>query len=110
MQGQPSHPISFPASFPLLPQSIRKEAYLWYQNLIPGSHANCNSLALLVQASRAYSPHPPLVELLDTALGQKNSSRGFRFRFDALDEDAVKKRGERLDGFQGGGLDQGLIL
>jgi len=74
------------------------------QDPVAGLHAHGQPLALLVQGAGADGEDLGLVELLDARLGQEDAGRGLGLGLDALDQDAVQERHERLDGSDGGGL------
>jgi hypothetical protein len=63
-----------------------------------------DALAILIRRTRADSKDLGLVELLDGALGQEDTAGSLGLGLHALDEDAVEKRDETLDGLESGGL------
>ena len=75
----------------------RGSAILRNQNLVAGLHAGRNALSILVNGAGADGDHFCFVELLDGCLGKEDAGCGFGFGLDALDEDAVEKRGDAAD-------------
>jgi len=82
----------------LLAHLDRGAAVLRNQHLVTDGHAWCHSLSIAVQCSRAYGEDLGFVELLDGGLGEEDAGCGFRLGLEALDEDAVEKRGNGADG------------
>lgn len=81
-------------------------AYLRNEDTIADSDAHGQAVALLVEETGADGQDLGLVQLLDAGLGQEDAAGGLGLGLDALDQDAVQKRGEGTDGSDGGGLCQ----
>ena len=75
------------------------------QDLVTGSNTGSDPLSLPVQGAGADGEHLGLVELLDSAVREEDSGCGLGLRLDALNEDAVEKRGDAADGLDGGHCD-----
>jgi hypothetical protein len=76
--------------------------YLRNQNPVTSCNTHCYPLAILVESTGTDSQDLGLVELLHGGLGEENSTGGLSISLDALNEDAVEKRSEVLDGSEGG--------
>jgi hypothetical protein len=100
--------VIFPPIHPGLhviqPEPTKSQTHLRNQNLITRCNTRCDSLALLIEATRSNGKHTRLIELLDAALWEEDAAGGLGLGLDALDEHAVEERGEGLDGFECGGL------
>lgn len=83
--------------------------YRWNQNLVTSLNHWLDGLAILVQTTWANSDNAGLVQLLDGGLWEEDTAGGLGLGLDALDKDAVKERGERLDRPEGGGLEALLV-
>lgn len=71
--------------------------YLRNQDLVARLYAWCNALSILVKCTRSNSEHLCLVQLLHSGLGKEDAGRSLGLWLEALDEDAVEERGDRLD-------------
>jgi len=80
----------------------RTHTYLRNQHLVTGLHTRHNPLALLIHSARSHSQHLSLVELLDGAVREEETRRGFSLGLDTLDKDAVEEGDDAADGFDGG--------
>lgn len=81
----------------LLADLQRATAELRDQDLVTGLDAQRYPLAILVVKAGADGEDVALVDLLDGAVGEEDAGGGLGLGLDALDEDAVEKRSERLD-------------
>jgi hypothetical protein len=72
--------------------------HLGNQNAVSGSDAHRYPLAILVESTGTNGQDLGLIELLHGSLWEEDTTGGLRVGFDALNEDAVKERSERLDG------------
>jgi hypothetical protein len=89
-----------PSAYHCLFQSIHiggRVTYLGDEDLVTGSDTHGETLALLVEETRANSEDLGLVLLLDGSLGEEDTGGRLGLRLDALDQDAVQEGGERLD-------------
>lgn len=73
------------------------------QDLVAGLDGRCNALSISVKSAGSNSQHLGLVQLLDGGFGEEDTAGGLGLGLDALDQDAVEKGGERLDGLGGDG-------
>ena len=78
--------------------------YLGDQDPVAGSDAHGHALAVAVNGAGADGQDLGLVELLDARLGQEDARGRLGLGLDALDQDPVEQRDERLDGADRGGL------
>jgi hypothetical protein len=69
-------------------------SYLGNQDLVAGLYARGDTLSLLVECTRSDCQHLGLIQLLHSGLGEEDAGRGLSLRLEALDEDAVEKRGD----------------
>jgi hypothetical protein len=81
--------------------SSRSGSYCWDQNFVASFYAHGQTAAILADATGSNCEHLCFVELLDTALGQENTAAGLGLSAHSLDEDAIEKRREGLDGLDG---------
>lgn len=86
--------------------------HLRNQNLVTGSNAHRNSVALLVQLTGSDGEDLGFVELLDGALWEEDTGRSLGLSLYSLDKNTVQKRSEALDAAKGGlqfepGLEKG---
>jgi len=81
-------------------------AYLRYQDLVASCDAHAYPLAFFVEAAGSDSKDLGLIELLDTALGQKDTGCRLGIGLDALNQDAIEKRREGANRLEGGSLQQ----
>ena len=81
-------------------------AYLRNQNLITSRNSHRHALAISINSTGSNSEDLGLVELLDARLGQVDAGGGLGLGLDALDENAVQKGDEGLDGADRGSLFQ----
>lgn len=78
--------------------------YLGDEDAVASVDAHGEALAVLVEGTGANSEDLGLVEVLNGGLGKEDAGGSLGLGLDALDEDAVKKGDESLDGADGGGL------
>lgn len=94
----------------LLANLDRAAAELRDQHLVAGLERHWYPRAILGQASWANSQDLGLVELLHARLGKEDAAGGLGLGLDALYEDAVEQRRDRLDGTESGRLKRGLLV
>ena len=73
------------------------------QDLVTGLDRRGNALSISVESARADGQHLGLVQLLDGGFGEEDTAGGLGLSLDALDQNAVEKGGEGLDGLGGDG-------
>lgn len=78
--------------------------HLRYQHLVPSNHAHRNPVPLLVHHTGTNSQHIRLVQLLDSGLGEENSTSSLRVGLYSLYENTVEEGRKRADGLEGGCL------
>ena len=90
----------------LLSDLDRASTELRNQDLVTGSNTGSDPLALLVQGAGADGEHLGLIKFLDSTVRKEDSGCGLGLGLDALDEDAVEKRGDAADGLDGRHCDE----
>jgi len=75
------------------------------QNLVAFRHAHGYSLSILVESAGSHGQNLCLVQLLDAALREEDSTGRSRLGLHSLDQDTVQQRNEGSDALECGGLD-----
>lgn len=79
----------------------RLATHLWNQYSVAFRAAHWYSLSILIESTRSDCQDLGFVELLDTALGEEDTTSSFGLGFDSLYDYSVQERDKRSDGFQG---------
>lgn len=104
-----SHPPPIPHPLPIpIPICAPGSTHRRNQHPIAGLDGDVDALAVLIGVAGADGEHTRLAQLLDRALRQEDSRRSLDVGLDALHQDAVQQRRQRLDVAEGGGLVAGL--